>query len=65
MMEARNSTCFSLEALLQVIATGDMRGKNFDGNFAIEPRIACPIDLAHAARADRRNDLIWPQEGSR
>ena len=51
MMEARNSTGFALEALLQVFPASDMRGKNFYNNFAIEPCIARSIDLAHAASA--------------
>ena len=63
MMEARNSTGFALEALLQVFPASDMRGKNFYSNFAIEPRIARSIDLAHAACADWGGDFIRAESG--
>jgi len=33
-------------------------GKNFDRNLATEFGIPSPVDLAHAARADRREDLV-------
>ena len=31
------------------------------GDVAIEPRVARPVDLAHAAGAERRDDFIWTE----
>ncbi len=63
MMEARNRTSFALEALMQVFTASDMSGKNFYGNFAIEPRIARSIDFAHAASAKRGGDFVRADSG--
>jgi hypothetical protein len=35
------------------------------GNVAAEPRIVGPIDLAHAAGAERCNDIVWTETRSR
>ena len=32
-------------------------GQHLDGDVAVQPRVARAVDLAHAARADRRQDL--------
>jgi hypothetical protein len=37
---------------------------NFNGNSAIEPCIASFVDLAHAARANQRDDLVRPESSS-
>jgi hypothetical protein len=31
---------------------------DLDGHVALEPRVAAAIDLAHAARADRAEDVV-------
>ncbi len=36
----------------------DVRGHHLDRHVAIEPRVAGPIDLAHAARTDGLDDLV-------
>jgi hypothetical protein len=36
-------------------------GKNLDGHGALETRVARAIHLAHAARSQRREDLIGPE----
>jgi len=33
-------------------------GQHFDRHVAAEPRVACPIDLAHAAGAERADDFV-------
>src|SRR5688572_21895667 len=38
-----------------------MRAEYFDDDGSVEARIFRAIDLAHAARAESRHDLIWPQ----
>src|SRR5262245_45017404 len=35
-----------------------MRWEHLDGNAAAQPRIARAVDLAHTARAERRDDLV-------
>jgi hypothetical protein len=36
-------------------------GQDLDGDFAAQPRIPGAIDLPHAARAQRREDLVRPE----
>ena len=49
---------FLLEAL-QPLGVGDQAGRqDLDRDVATEPRVARPIDFAHAARAKERDDLI-------
>jgi hypothetical protein len=38
--------------------------QHFDRHIAPEPRVASPIDLAHAAGANQRDDLVRPQARS-
>ena len=38
-----------------------MRGKNFDGYLAPQPRIASAIHFAHATGAQRRLNFIWSE----
>ena len=40
-------------------------GEDFDGDIAIQARIARPIDLAHPAHAKRRHDLIRAKPSAR
>ena len=39
----------------------DVRRQDLDGDEAVEPRIACPIDLAHAAGPEERQNLEGSQ----
>ena len=47
---------FALETRETTGIGGERRGKHFDRDVAIEPGIASPIDLAHAAGANQRGD---------
>src|SRR5579864_9656454 len=58
MVQGRDRVRFALEAL------GELLVGNLDGDGAIQPRIASFVDLAHAARADGRDDLIGSQPSS-
>ena len=40
------------------------RGQYLDRNVTPEPRIARAVDLAHAAGADRRGDLVDAEAGT-
>src|SRR5262249_10914830 len=56
---------FALEAG-QAFAVGRELGwKNLQRHVAIELRIACAIDLAHTAGAERREDLVRAESSSR
>src|ERR1700730_2629984 len=41
-----------------------MRGKNLDGNGAVQTGVACAINLPHSARAERSNNLIGTESDS-
>ena len=43
---------------------GGAARQDLDRHVAAEPRIASAIDLAHAARADRRDDLVGAESGT-
>jgi len=48
----RQRSRFTLEALLVIDIAGKVRGQHLDGHRSLESRIACAIDLAHAAMPD-------------
>ena len=58
MIERRDRARLALEALAQLRIRRERRRQDLDRHRAIEPRIARPIDLAHATRADERDDFI-------
>ena len=58
-----NDARLLLEALARFGIGGECAGQNLDGHRAIEPGVAGAIDLAHAARADRRDDLVGSEPG--
>jgi len=49
---------------LSLEAVGESFVRDFDGDVAVEARIARAIHLAHAARADGREDLVRTQVSS-
>src|SRR4026207_2224780 len=61
MIQAGNGPRFALEPLAQVGLVREVRMQHFDGDDAVEARVACTIHLAHPARADSRENLIRPQ----
>ena len=62
--EAGERLHLALEARERVGIGGEGRGKHLDGDVAPEARVARPIDLAHAARADGCDDLVRAQAGA-
>src|SRR6185503_11445717 len=54
----------ALEARAQIGATCELRRQDLDGDAAVEPGVACAVDLPHPARAERRNDLVWTEARS-
>ena len=56
----------ALEALARPRATPTRRvGQHLDRHVALEPRVPRPVDLAHPARAERRDDLVGTEASSR
>ena len=55
MIQRGHGAGFALEAF------GELLLRNFDGDFAIEARVARAIHFAHAPGAERRQDLIRSQ----
>ena len=49
-----------LEPSQPVRIAAEVGGQDFDRNFPPQPRILRPIHFPHAARAQRRDDLIGP-----
>ncbi len=52
---------FLLEASQALGVCRERGGQYLDGYIAAEPQIVCPVDLAHAARADQRYDFVGPE----
>jgi hypothetical protein len=55
----------ALESRARVGVAGNVRRQQLDGDAAIEPRVARPVDVAHATRADRCDDLVRPKPSAR
>ena len=49
------------EAGQRLLIAGEADGQKLDGDLAAEGGIAGDIDLAHPARAERREDLVLPE----
>ena len=55
-------SCFVLEAPDGARVRERLDAENFDGDLAAELRVSCPIDLAHAARSEQSENLVWATE---
>src|SRR5450755_2092449 len=64
MVQRRNCPGFALHALFEFGRRGKMGSKNFDRYRSIEADIAGAIHLAHAARSQRRLDLVRAKLGA-
>ena len=58
MVQGRGRARLLCEALQPLRIAGERRGENLDGDIAIQPGIAGAVNLAHAARAQRRLNFI-------
>ena len=67
MVQAGDRLRFTLEARSPDRVVGDAWREDLDGDVAVQPGVARAVDLAHAARADERDDFIRaePSAGSR
>jgi hypothetical protein len=50
---------FRLEAGAALGILGDPGGQDLQGHVTGEARVAGAVHLTHAARAERRKDLVW------
>jgi hypothetical protein len=60
MIQAGNRSSFALESLAQFGSVRKMRRQHFDGNDAVEARVASAIHLTHSSRTDSGEDFIGP-----
>ena len=63
-IERRGRACFLLEAAEPISIRGEERRQDLDGDVASEARVTGAKYLAHAARADRRDDFERAQAGT-
>ena len=60
-IQGRDRARLSLEPCAELRVVRDVVRKDLDGHRAVEPRVACLVDLPHATRAERRHDLVRSQ----
>jgi hypothetical protein len=58
MVQARDSACLTFEPLAALVIAGEMFGKHFDGNGAVEARVFGAIHFTHAAGSERGYDFV-------
>jgi hypothetical protein len=64
MRERGDSSGLTLEALTRAGVGGQVARENLESHRAIQPHVACLVDLAHAAGAKCGQDLICTQPGA-
>src|SRR5262249_39637623 len=64
MIERSEKMCFALEPNEPIRILREILRQDFDGDFPAELRIACAINLAHAARSERSQDFIRAEKSS-
>jgi hypothetical protein len=64
MIEARDRPRLALEAGEAIGIARERLGQQLERNLTPEPRVLRPIQLAHAARAERRDDLVGSNAGA-
>ena len=65
MIQRRGGARFPLEARESLGIARERARQDLDGDVSAEARIAGLVDLAHAAGAQRRQDLVRAESGSR
>ena len=64
MIQGGDGPGLTLEALAQVRASCQLRREDLDRHRPIQARVPGPVDLAHAAGAERRGDLVGAEAGA-
>src|ERR1035437_965740 len=65
MREGGDGTGLALEAGKRLRIGRDGLGEDLDRDLAAQPRVACPVDLAHAACPEGSDDLVRPEARAR
>ena len=64
MIERREKLCLTLEASQPIGSVGESFRKDFDGDIALELRVASAVDLPHPTCADGLNNLVEAELGT-
>ena len=64
MRELRDRLRLPLETLADLGRGGKMRRQDLDRHRPVESGVPRPVHLSHAARAERRDDLVGPEAGA-
>ncbi len=64
-VEGGDGAGLALETGEALRVVGEVRGQHLEGDLAPELRVDGAIDLAHAARAERGDDLVVTETGAR
>ena len=64
MGKGRDRQSLALEASQGIGICGERLWQNLDRHVAIELGVPRPVDLPHAARAERRQDLVGAETGA-
>ena len=60
-VQAADGPCFTLEAFPALRIGGQVFGKDFDGNRAVQPGVGCTIHLTHTTGTELVGDFVWAQ----
>ena len=63
-VQAAHGTGFTLEAFPQMGVAGEMFGKDFDGDSAVQARVDGGVHFSHSAGANPVADFVWAQASS-
>ena len=63
-IQGRHCSSLALESLAEPSVVGEMGGQHFDSHGAVEARVLRLVDLAHAAGANGREDLVVAESRS-
>ena len=64
-VESGHGEGFAGEALTAIGIDRCDIGQHFERDLSLQSRIACPIDLAHPARAEERHDFVWTEASAK
>ena len=65
MIQRRDRLRLPLEPREHVRVLREGFGQDFDGDVAAQLRVPRPVHLSHSPGAERREDFVRPQQGSR
>jgi hypothetical protein len=63
-IQARDGPGLALEARVDLGVLTQVLRQDLDGDIATEARVARPVDFAHAAGPERRENFVGPETGT-